>query len=139
MITANTRLVAFFENQGGQMTPFPTGYQVTWDYAWDTDWAYAQPSDLDNPAGDDCEPLPRGHGHLFILNHDLDTPSDAEGSDHLNHAEDFAKIINLKASLLARAQKCWDKKGQIPNFIKVDYYDIGDLFSACRTLNGLED
>jgi hypothetical protein len=130
MINANTRLVALFEDQGGQTEPYPTGYQVTWDYAWDTDWSLTMPSDLDDPNGKDCEPLKRGHGHLFIFNHDLDTDT---------QAEDFAKIINLKASLLTRAQKCWDKKGQIPNFVKVDYYDIGDLFSVCRTLNGLDN
>jgi hypothetical protein len=132
LIEAGTRLITLYENQGGTTEPYPAGYQVTWDYGWDTDWAFTMPSDFDDPEGGDCAALPRGSdppNSLFILNHMLDTGA---------QAEEFAQTVNLEASLLARAEKCQEKAGQIPNFIKVDYYHIGDVFSSIRKLNGLE-
>jgi hypothetical protein len=132
LIDANTRLITFFEDQGGTKEPYPTGYQVTWKYAFDTDWAFTKPTDFDDPTGADCKPLDRGWGfasELFILNQDFDTD---------DQAEEFAMIVNKTDKLLARAQKCAEKNMQIPNFIKVDYYDVGDLFSVVRTLNGLD-
>ncbi len=134
MIDDGTRLVAFYENKLGNTPPYPEGYQPTWDYAWDTNWAYTQPSDFDDPSGSDCAKTPEDNrgstdNPLFILNQMLDTD---------DQAEQFAMTVNLTGSLLTRAQKCQTKTGQLPNFIKVDYYNIGDLFSVVRTLNGLD-
>jgi hypothetical protein len=131
LIAANTRVVTLYENQGGTTSPYPEGYQATWDYAWDTTWEFTQPSDFDDPEGGDCARYRgrQGENSLFILNHMLDTG---------DQAEEFAKTVNLEASLLTRARKCQRKSGHIPNFIKVDYYDVGDLFSSVNKLNGLE-
>ena len=106
LIEGNTRLVAFFEEQFDNMGNHPTGYQRTWDYGWDTTWEFTKPSDFDDTEGKDCEPLPRGNpnGPLFILNHMLDTGA---------QAEEFAMTVNLEASLLTRALKCKEKKGQM--------------------------
>jgi hypothetical protein len=130
LISAGTRVVTLYENQGGTTQPYPAGYQVTWDYAWDTTWEFTQPGDFDDPEGSDCA-VYRGQGTngLFILNHMLDTG---------DRAEEFARTVNLESSLLTRARKCQLKAGHIPNFVKVDYYDVGEVFSAIRKLNGLD-
>lgn len=131
LIAANTRLITLYENQGRTQRPYPDGYHATWDYAWDTTWEFRFPSDFEREDGADCARY-RGHNganSLFILNHMLDTN---------DRAEEFAHTVNREASLLARARKCQAKTGQIPNFVKVDYYDVGDLFSSVRKLNGLE-
>jgi len=130
LIQADTRLVATFERQYAETQTFPAGYQFAWDYAFDTTWEFTQPADFNQPDGSDCAVF-RGDAEngLFILNHMLVTDT---------RAEEFAHVINLESSLLTRARTCRTLCNHIPNFIKVDYYDVGDLFSSVRKLNGLE-
>jgi hypothetical protein len=143
LIDADTRLLTFYEDKLGTAKPLPTGYQRTWDYAWDTTWAFQKPSDFDAADGSDCNRTDEnGRGDennpLFILNQMFDTPLDPP-ADTTNNAANFAAIVNTKDAIVTRAKKCWMKKDQVPNFIKVDHYEIGDLFGAVRKLNGLED
>jgi hypothetical protein len=41
--------------------------------------------------------------------------------------------------LLSRAQQCAEERGQIPNFVSVNWYSQGDLFDVVDTLNGIDD
>jgi hypothetical protein len=129
LIKRDKRLVATFEQQYDPNQVFPRGYQYAWEYAFDTTWEFTDPSDFNKPDGSDCD-VYRGSGTngLFILNHMLDTGP---------RAEEFARVVNQEDVLLTRMETCRDLRDHIPNFVKVDYYDIGDLFSSVRKLNGL--
>jgi hypothetical protein len=47
-----------------------------------------------------------------------------------------ARTVNARAVLLPELQRCARERGQLPNFVAVNYYDQGDLFPVIDTLNG---
>jgi len=47
-----------------------------------------------------------------------------------------AEIVNAYDFLLARARECQKDRQHLPNFISVDFSDVGDVVRVVRTLNG---
>jgi hypothetical protein len=48
-----------------------------------------------------------------------------------------AAVLNDYDFLLDRALKCAEERGQIPNFVGVNFYLNGDLFDVVDELNGV--
>lgn len=120
MIARDQRVVVFTDREGGAR-PW---YLNVWAHAWETPFSARTPSELDTcmmNRGDRANPL-------FIFNHFLTNPL---------ASRELAMMVNPNPFLLARAQRCQRETGALPNFITVDYYDIGDALSVTRTLNGL--
>lgn len=119
LIAANQRLLVFTDSEGGS----PSWLMPVWDHAVETDYSYQHPSDMS------CE-FNRGDANndLFILNHFLTFPLGARR---------LAVQVNRDPFFLNRAERCWSETGKLPNFVTVDFYDVGTLFSVVRTLNGL--
>lgn len=119
MIEADRRLVVFTDNQGGT---YPW-YHHVWSYAFETHYSFATPADLS------CNPN-RGStaNSLFILNHFL---TQVFGSPQL------ATLINFDPLFIDRANSCAAQNAALPNFVTVDFYDIGDVFRVVDALNGL--
>ncbi|HEY8515592.1 MAG TPA: hypothetical protein VIS07_08765 [Candidatus Binatia bacterium] len=119
MIAADRRLVVFTDNQGGA---YPWYHRV-WTYAFETHYSFA------NPAALSCDPN-RGSpsNSLFILNHFL---TQVFGSPAL------AEQINHNPLFIDRALECQAANGALPNFVTVDFYDIGDVMKVVAQLNGL--
>ncbi|NOY90523.1 MAG: hypothetical protein GXP55_04875, partial [Deltaproteobacteria bacterium] len=92
-------------------------------------WAFETPFAAETPADLRCE-LGRGAlgSDLFILNHFLTAPLAAPS---------LAEMVNYDPFLTQRALMCRDWAGQIPNFLTLDFEDIGDLMAATDTLNGV--
>jgi hypothetical protein len=122
LIDANTRLVVFQEKLP-QEVEFPWLMNV-WDHAGETDFSFAAPEDFD------CDPN-RGDpsNPLFLLNHFLTT---AVGGD-----PELAEMVNYDPLFIDRARQCEEERNALPNFVAVDFYDIGDLFDVVDALNGL--
>jgi hypothetical protein len=80
-------------------------------------------------SGFSCEDL-RGEpeNDLFILNHFL--------TRVIGHPT-FAELVNHDPFFLARALECEAFYGRIPNFVTVDFYEIGDVLRVVDALNGL--
>jgi hypothetical protein len=103
-------------------------------YLWDS-LAFETPFSLTPAeffaAGFTCEDL-RGEptNDLFILNHFL--------TDTIGHPS-FAELVNFNPEFLERARECEAFHGRIPNFVTVDYYEIGDVFDVVAALNGLDE
>lgn len=119
MIEKNERLVALTDDPAGT----PAYYHHVWDYAWDTPYAAETPADLK------CE-VGRGDpaNALFIFNHFLTAPTaDTSLAEQVNHNPFF----------LDRVQSCAAQTGDLPNFVTVDFHDIGDVLDVVRTMNGL--
>ncbi|MCZ7677486.1 MAG: hypothetical protein M5U28_01395 [Sandaracinaceae bacterium] len=118
MIESGHRMVIFTETSEVSL-PW---YHYAYAYAWDNDYANEMPSDLD------CVPN-RGTGSepVFVLNHFLTAPIAMRS---------LAEMINHDPFFLDRVRRCQTETGQLPNFITVDFYDIGDLFSVVDTMNG---
>ncbi|MFW2390354.1 MAG: hypothetical protein ACN4G0_18610 [Polyangiales bacterium] len=122
LIDAGTRLVVFQENLPSDDT-FPWLMNV-WDEAWETPFSFASPEDFvcDPNRGDPENPL-------FLLNHFLTAA--------LGGRPELAEMVNFDPLFIDRALQCQREGNALPNFVAVDFYDIGDLLDVVDTLNGL--
>lgn len=122
MIEADTRLVAFQENLP-QVPEFPWLMHI-WEHAWDTPYSFSAPEDFV------CDPN-RGDpsNALFLVNHFLTAPLGGDPA--------LADMVNHNPLFIDRARQCEDEGNALPNFVAVDFYDIGDLFDVVDSLNGL--
>jgi hypothetical protein len=79
----------------------------------------------------DCAPN-RGPADapLFLLNHWLSGFSALVTN---------AQLVNVRDVLLTRAEQCRAERGQIPNFVAVNFVTIGDVFAVVDALNGVGD
>ncbi|MFC5494955.1 hypothetical protein [Nocardioides caricicola] len=122
MVDDGTRLVVLMENHGG-------GELLPWlipgfDVVQDTPYRFRSPADFtcaENRGDPDAS--------LFLVNHWID--------DWRNVPQNSA-IVNARAVLLPRLRECEEERGQLPNFVAVDYYDRGDLLDVVDELNGLD-
>ncbi len=118
LIDANERLIAFTDSGGGGAFDW---YLDVWAFNWETHFSARTADDFS------CD-INRGSmdNELFIFNHFLTqtTPS-ADLADMINHNPLFADRID----------ECMSASGRLPNFVTVDFYDIGDLFAVVDALN----
>jgi hypothetical protein len=77
-----------------------------------------------------CEPNRGGTaGPLFQVNHWIETLPAPKPSN--------AAIVNAHDFLLARARKCQQQRGKLPNILAVDFAMTGDVVGVAAELNGL--
>ena len=121
LIDAGTRLLVFQEKLPEE-AEYPWLMRI-WDHAWDTPFSAATPEDLSCDVG-------RGNPEnpLFLLNHFLT----GLGGDPA-----LAEMVNYNPFFIDRARECEDMDSALPNFVAVDFYDIGDLFEVVDALNGV--
>lgn len=119
LIDSNQRLIVMAENEG----PPPQWYDNVWTVTEETPYTFVFPEQFS------CEPNRGGTGQpFFLLNHWIQRGSP-------NRVD--AAIVNDYDFLLARAQQCAAERGQIPNFVAVNFYSQGDLIDVVNTLNGV--
>lgn len=120
LIERDERLVVFAEEQGSD----PAWYHAVFDYAQETPYHFESPDDFS------CEEN-RGpaDASLFLMNHWIQrlTPDRAD-----------AVVVNQRDVLVARARQCEAERGQLPNFVAVNFSSIGDLIGAVDELNRIE-
>jgi len=118
MASAGRRLVVLTDRDGGT----PAWHHDVWAHAFETHWNNRQPSDLS------CDPNRGDPSHpLFILNHFLTDPF---------ATRELAAQVNFNPFLLDRARRCQQERSRLPNFVTVDFYDVGDVLAAVDALNG---
>ncbi len=119
MIDKNQRVVVMAEEGG----PPPPWYHHVWDYTKETPYSFHDPEEMS------CEPN-RGteEGEFFLLNHWIERASPSRVD---------SALLNEYQFLLDRAQECAEVRGQIPNFVAVNFYLNGDLFDVVDELNGV--
>lgn len=120
MVESGRRLVVLMENQGG-------GDAYPWllpgfDYVQDTGYTYP------TVASFDCG-LKRGRpdSPLFLLNHWLSGFSTLYTD---------AQTVNAYAVLSARGRQCQAERGRLPNFVAVNWANLGALQRVVDELNG---
>lgn len=121
MIDSGRRLVWIHENTGG-------GTARPWVLPSDT-WVQETPYEFTKIADFTCRPN-RGavDAPLLLINHWL--------SNFATRIRD-ARTVNSSAVLGTRLAACRTERGQMPNFVAVNNYAIGDLFTEVDKLNGL--
>lgn len=119
MIERDERLVVFSEFEG----PPPDWYHPAFEYMQDTPFTFPTKESLS------CE-MGRGDedNRLFMINHWLS----ALTPDRSN-----AAAINTRDLIVDRAEQCEAERGQMVNFVAVDFSGIGDVMGAVDELNGL--
>jgi hypothetical protein len=117
MVDQNRRLVVLTDRDGGA---YPW-YLNVWEWAWDNDWDNKVPDDLncDVNRGQDTNPL-------FIMNHFLTNPV---------ASVELAQQINVNPFCNDQAFKCQAERSHRPNFVTVDFFEIGDVFAVVDALN----
>lgn len=118
MVESGRRLVVFTDHDAGT----PAWYHDVWAHAFETHWSAKTIDDFT------CDPN-RGDpaNALFILNHFLTDPFALPA---------LAATANANPFFLDRALQCQAARERLPNFLTVDFYDIGDVFDVASTLNG---
>ncbi len=121
MIAANHRLVVFTDVNDGQAYPW---YHYVWDYGVETDYTAHSRRDFSCAynRGDSTK-------SLFILNHFITQPSLGYG------LIDSAAAVNANPYFTSRAMACWVATGKLPNFLTVDFYELGDVMATKDALN----
>lgn len=114
---AGRRLVVFTDRAGGER---PWLHDM-WTWAQENPYAATTPAELDCRAN-----RGRAGNPLFILNHFLTAPL---------ASPDLARRVNFNPGLADHAARCAAERGVFPNFITVDFYDIGDVLAVARARN----
>ena len=120
LIDSGKRLVVFTDD-GAAALPW---HHYVWDFAWETHFSAATFEDFS------CD-INRGSmaNSLFIFNHFLTSP--------LGGSATLARQVNLTSVLQPRAEQCQAESGRLPNFVTLDFVDVGGLFETVESLNGL--
>ncbi|HEX6425058.1 MAG TPA: hypothetical protein VFZ79_16355 [Acidimicrobiales bacterium] len=119
MVDADERLVVFAENED----PPPAWYHPAFDHMADTPFGFAAPEEMSCDANRGPADAP-----LLLMNHWLSrTAPDRQA----------AAVVNAHDAVVERARRCESERGQLPDFVAVDFYGIGDVVEAVDTLNGV--
>ncbi|MGE5802067.1 MAG: hypothetical protein ACM358_07400 [Gemmatimonadota bacterium] len=121
LIDLGQRLLLFIES-GKPGVPW---LRPAWEAMQETPYTFHKPEDFSCRANRGPASAP-----FFQINNWIETTPAPRPSN--------AEIVNAYAALLARARQCRQQRGQLPNILAVDFYDVGDLFRVVRTLNGLD-
>lgn len=118
MIAADERVVVFTDDRDASL-PW---HLYSYDHAWENPYAATTPETLScaEDRGDRSRPL-------WIFNHFLTAPvARVDLAEQINHAPFFSDRLAA-----CRA----DAGGDLPNFVTVDFYDVGDLLPIIEALN----
>ena len=121
MIDSGRRVVVLMENHGGGTT-YPWLLQ---GFDWVQDTPYENPTLADLS----CR-LERGSPDhpILLVNHWL--------GGYRKLVTD-ARRVNARGVLLPELRRCERERGQLPNFVAVNFYDQGDLLPVIDKLNGV--
>ncbi len=119
LLDAGTPLVVFTDKPDSG----PAWYHDVWAHAFETDYANKTKAFLDCRRGRGSADNP-----LFILNHFLTDPV---------ALPELAEQINYDPFFIDKARECGARWERLPNFVTVDFYDIGDVLAVVDALNGL--
>jgi hypothetical protein len=114
-------VVVLMENHGGGVS-----------YPWllqGFDWVQDTPYENDTVADLSCR-LQRGSpdNPILLVNHWV---------DRVKSLVTDARTVNARDVLLPELRRCESERGQLPNYVAVNFYDQGDLFAVIDTLNGV--
>jgi hypothetical protein len=129
MIAANQRLVVLTDDSSPHALCDAGGAPCPWyHYLWSS-FAFETPFQARRASEFTCADLRGEPGNdLFILNHFLTRTTGFPA---------YAQEVNHDFLLSERARECWEYQGRIPNFITVDYHEIGGVVRVTNLLNYL--
>ena len=126
LIDRNTRLIIFsdVDDTDNELS----GYHYLWDHAIETHYANSTTSDLS------CN-FNRGkfNNDLFILNHFLNDSLLGTG------VQEETEFMNTNPFFMNRVLECMYESNKFPNFITVDFFDLGESLAVVNKINGVSE
>jgi hypothetical protein len=125
MVESGRRLVVFSEFQELDSSPPdstpPDWYHAAYDWLQDTPFQYRSPSQFNCALG-------RGspENSLLLVNHWIRRAAPDRAD---------AAAANQRGVIIDRAEKCMAERGLMPNFIAVNFSNVGDLTATVDELN----
>ncbi|KAJ2470912.1 hypothetical protein GGI02_002615, partial [Coemansia sp. RSA 2322] len=126
MIAQNKRLVVFTDAGADASVPW---------LAYDKDYVVQTPYSVAVGSSFGCSPLTTVRP-LWVMNHFVYKNFSFAGSTVDVPASDSAATVNTRQSIVAQANAC-GAAGVFPNFITVDFFDVGALFQAVADINNV--
>lgn len=125
MINNGKRLIVLSDSDDA--TVGQEWYHYVWDFAVETHFTNNLPSDFscDFNRGDSLN-------DLFILNHFVTDATVGVG------LPDQAEIVNEFSFFYNRVMQCQTEKQKLPNFLTVDFYELGEVFAVADSINGVQ-
>lgn len=123
MIDSGGRLLVTGENDASD--PAVPWYHQAFELMQETPFHFSDRNEFSCRANRGTPDAP-----LFLLNHWVDTSPTPLPSN--------AVIVNSNDFLMARAEKCAEVRGMLPNLVAVDFYRRGDLFTVTDAMNVAE-
>ena len=129
MIDLDKRIVLFSDNE--VQNP-PSWFQFLWEHAVETHFSNESIDDFS------CN-LNRGEvqNSLFILNHFITNILLVLGNLELYNEQ--VEEVNSNPYFINRVYDCASEQDKFPNFITVDFYDVGDCMEVVNILNELPE
>jgi hypothetical protein len=124
MIDNDTRFVLFSDEDDANSSQ--GWYHYMWNYMVETHYSASDTSDFscDFNRGDAAN-------DLFIFNHFLTHSVTGTG------VESKSMICNSNPYFINRVRSCEQEKNKFPNFLTVDFYELGNCFDVVDELNGV--
>jgi len=120
MIAGNERVVVFTADRDRTL-PW---HLYTYDWAWENPYAATTPEELS--CAEDRGSRDRS---LWVFNHFLTAPLASPAlADSINHDPFFSERVDGCRMVAG---------GDLPNFVTVDFYDLGDVIAVVDALNGV--
>ncbi|HVY48760.1 MAG TPA: hypothetical protein VHB21_22885, partial [Minicystis sp.] len=121
MIRRRTPIVAFLDDTSGSHHPF---LLPRWSFTWETPWDNEQPADFGR-----CDADRGTQGNdVYVVDTYLE--------DQLIPTAEHAALVNFDPFLVDRNLDCREQTKTRPNFVMVNFYEVGDLFHVVDVLNG---
>ncbi|KAJ2547101.1 hypothetical protein EV175_005352 [Coemansia sp. RSA 1933] len=125
MISNNTRVVVLDDRNANTQ-------QVPW-LVYDRDYSVQTPYDVGVGSSFDCSLL-WAQRPLLVMNHFVYTNYSVLNMVVEKPSPDTASTVNTRQGIVDQANLCGGA-GMFPNFITVDFYDVGYLFEAVADIN----
>ncbi|KAJ1944405.1 hypothetical protein FBU59_002609 [Linderina macrospora] len=126
MISSKKRLVVFTDANADSAT-------VPW-LLYDKDYAVQTPFEVPVNSQFTCAPNTAVRP-LWVMNHFVYANYKLGTTQEKRPDPSSASSVNTESSILEQASLC-QKASHFPNFVTVDFYDVGDLFKAVASING---
>jgi hypothetical protein len=123
MIRKRQQVVAFLDDTTGSHHPF---LLPRWKFTWETPWDNEKPADFGRC---DADRGKKGND-VYVVDTYLE--------DQIIPSATHAALVNHDPFLIDRLLYCRKQESTRPNFVMVNFYEVGDVFHVVDVLNGFE-
>lgn len=124
LLDGGTPVIALLDDTSGSSYPW---LLPRWEWTYETPWNNQTLADFERCGAD------RGQegNSLYVVDTYLE--------DEIIPTAEHARLVNEAPFLIDRLSACRASQQRLPNFVMVNFYEVGDVFRAVDVLNGFAD